>query len=167
MTSSLGRLFDAVAFLLGLADTNHHEAQAAMALEAAARMATSHAALTFSIQNAEDSDSGPLQLDVRPTILEILAGRRGGQDAATMAWAFHATIAAGLAEAASKLARRHKLERVVLSGGCFANRLLLGLLEQQLGSFGLTVYSHRLVPTGDGGVSLGQAVCAAGRMAEI
>jgi len=104
-------------------------------------------------------------LDIRPMMREILDRRGRGQDAATLARAFHETIAAALAQAAQRIACERGLERVALSGGCFANRLLLGALIERLQANDLQVYVNQAVPTGDGGVSLGQAVCAAARTA--
>jgi hydrogenase maturation protein HypF len=66
-----------------------------------------------------------------------------------------------LAEVTGRVAQAAGLPRVVLTGGCFQNRLLLSLVRQQLERAGLTVYSHSLVPPNDGGLSLGQAVVAA------
>lgn len=161
VTSSLGRLFDAVAFLLGICGENRHEAQAAMALESTARQVEYAEPLTFALEPAEDTAGLPLKLDVRPMIREILARMGAGQSTAVLARAFHETIAAALAEAARRICRERSLKRVALSGGCFANRLLLGSLVHRLETDGLQVFMNRAVPTGDGGVSLGQAVSAA------
>ncbi len=164
LTSSLGRLFDAVAFLLGLSDENHHEAQAAMALETAARRTTAVPPLTYAIESGEDTPAQPLRLDVRPMIRELVEARRESGNCDALARSFHETLAAGLADMSVRVAGRRGVDRVVLSGGCFANRLLLGLLSQRLAAAGLQVFRHRQVPTGDGGVSLGQAVCTASRI---
>ena len=198
-TSSLGRLFDGVAFLLGLANANHHEAQAAMALESAARRAPfekstkSAVPLAYKIRESrqnqragrdinQDADQNQnhhvplelsvLELDVRPMIRELVAAQQKGdhiaastaESTATLAARFHETITSGLAEMAVIVARREGLQRVVLSGGCFANQLLLRSLMERLVAAGLQVITHREIPTGDGGISLGQAVCAAARM---
>lgn len=166
ITSSLGRLFDAAAFLLGLCGENHHEAQAAMALEAAARSAEAAEPLAFMVETRDDHPvgSGPhLEWDVRPMIRQLVAGVQAGRDRGDLARAFHETAASALAEAASRIACECSVSRVALSGGCFANRLLLASLARRLQAMGMQVYTHRIVPTGDGGVSLGQAVCAASR----
>jgi hydrogenase maturation protein HypF len=161
LTSSLGRLFDAVAFLLGLATDNRHEAEAAMALEAAARTCPGAEPLTFDLSGGEDGPGDPLQLDVRPTLRDLLAGTLRGENPGKLARAFHETLAAGLAAAAVRIAGSAGLDRVALSGGCFANRLLLDSLVRRLETAGLNAVAHHRVPTGDGGVSLGQAVVAA------
>lgn len=203
MTSSLGRLFDAVAFLLGICDQNRYEAEAAMGLEALARRQQSTGPLSFGIR--EESPGGsppprdeghwkglwtgePLRLDVRPMIRELVEKARATSRAdaslavgarsddpmralpaqagrvGELARAFHETVAAMLVEAVRRVAKRSGLRRVALSGGCFANRLLMELMSNALSSAGLTVFSHRQVPTGDGGLALGQAVVAAERL---
>jgi hydrogenase maturation protein HypF len=169
LTSSLGRLFDAVAFLLGLCDENHHEAQAAMALESTARTVLHAAPLAFRLESGEDGQTGSgssLELDVRPMVMEILDGVRQGRDRGELAMAFHETMAVALADAATRIAGERGVQRVALSGGCFANALLLASLTQRLLDRGFTVYANRLVPTGDGGVSLGHAICATARRKE-
>ncbi len=170
-TSSLGRLFDAVAFLLGICDRNGHEAQAAMALEEAASSwcglgpangcpAAEAEAFPFSLER----EDGMIVLDWRPMIRAIVAGITTGGDHREIAARFHETTAQMLAQGACAAAEKAGLTTVALSGGSFANQILLartrGLLEAQ----GLTVLTHRRVPPGDGGLSLGQAVVAAARM---
>jgi len=81
-----------------------------------------------------------------------------------LARAFHETVATILAEAAGEAARARGLNRVVLSGGCFANRLLTERVTELLEAAGLEVFAHRQVPPGDGGIALGQAVVAAERV---
>ncbi|NLF32679.1 MAG: carbamoyltransferase HypF [Planctomycetes bacterium] len=157
--SSLGRLFDAVAFLLGLCDLNRHEAAAAMALEAAARRSRGAEPLAYALERADDG----LRIDVRPMIRRLITEHAAGRDADDLALAFHQTAAAMLAEAACRAAETAGLDRAVLSGGCFANELLLTGLTGRLQDAGLAVYSHRAVPPGDGGLALGQAVVAAAR----
>ena len=163
-TSSLGRLFDAVAFLLGLADENRHEAQAAMALEAAAAGVAEPDPLSFEIESGQDG--GPLAMNVLPALRTVVERRAAGGSVATLAAAFHATVAAMLAETAARVAERAGLEVVALSGGCFLNRLLTRQVRRRLTEAGLRVLTHRRVPPGDGGISLGQAVIAARRLAQ-
>jgi len=187
-TSSLGRLFDAVAFLLGLCNRNGHEAQAAMALEAAAAGLPSRARLPLRDRSEvkgqeavlegcsraialpwaidQDASDDVLRLDVRPMIRAIVDGRHDGRAAAELAAGFHLGIAAMLAEAAERAATAAGLDAVALSGGCFLNRTLLEAVRAELRSRGLHVLMHHLVPPGDGGLSLGQAVIAARHFAE-
>jgi hydrogenase maturation protein HypF len=164
-TSSLGRLFDAVAFLLGVCDRNRYEAEAAMTLEALARRHSSTRPLAFDIRGLATSawPGEPLRLDVRPMVRELVARTRAGENSGPLARVFHDSVSAMLIEAARRVAERTGLDRVVLSGGCFANRLVLEAVSNGLASAGLAVFAHEHVPTGDGGIALGQAVVAAER----
>ncbi len=163
LTSSMGRLFDAVAFLTGICAYNRYEAEAAMSLEAAARAAEPAAPLAYSIEKAEDGGRSTI-CDFRPMIRDLLERLAGGQSPAQLARAFHETCAAMLADVVGDAATETGISRAALSGGCFANRLLLELLVEQLAARGLQPVSHREVPTGDGGIALGQAVAAAERV---
>ncbi|MEP0841944.1 MAG: carbamoyltransferase HypF, partial [Phycisphaerae bacterium] len=160
MTSSLGRLFDAVAFLLGVCDRNRYEAEAAMTLEALARRCPPEQALPYVLRD----DGGPLRLDVAPMLRALVERIRAGDRADRLARAFHDTLSDLLAQAVLRAAERTGLNRVVLSGGCFVNRLLLEGIAEPLRRAGLAVFAHRRVPTGDGGLALGQAVVAAARL---
>jgi hydrogenase maturation protein HypF len=160
-TSSLGRLFDAVAFLLGLCDHNHAEAQAPMALEAAAAAHGPAPALPFEL--VEEGDG--LLLDYRPLIKALVEGLRAGRSAGELAAGFHHALAELLAAAADRILDEHGERPVMLSGGCFANRLLTEELAERLMIRERDVYIHHRVPAGDGGLALGQAVCAAARAA--
>jgi len=154
--SSLGRLFDAAAFLLGLCDLNRHEAEAAMALEAAARRCAEAEPLPYEIADAD----GVVTLDPAAMIRRIVVDHAAGRRADELARAFHDTLAAALADAAVRVAEASGVGRMVLSGGCFANRVLLAGLTARLQGAGLDAFSHRRVPPGDGGLALGQAVAA-------
>jgi hydrogenase maturation protein HypF len=147
-TSSLGRLFDAAAFLLGLCDRNTREAEAPMALE--------HAAL----EGAEDTEplpfalvgADPVRIDFRPLVRALVEDGRPVPDRAR---AFHLAMAQALAACMNKAPGSNK---AVLSGGCFANRLLRDALKS--GLEGMEIVEHHRVPVGDGGIALGQAVAA-------
>jgi len=160
-TTSMGRLFDAVASLIGLCHRTSFEGQAAMAVEFAAVRAQSYGENVgsgYSMDLLEsDAPGGSQTLDWRPTIQAILEDLGKGVRPEHIAVRFHSGLAAGLV----RVAQAAGLPRVVLSGGCFQNGLLLSLARQRLEEAGFAVYSHRLVPPNDGGLSLGQAVVAA------
>lgn len=158
-SSSLGRLFDGVAFLLGLEIHNAHEAQAAMRLESEARLCTQEPQpLTLSLGRG---DSGEALLDFAPLVLGVLERRKAGEAARSLARAFHLGLVESFAEALREKAREKHVQAVALSGGCFANGLLLEGLTRRLEKAGLRVLLHHETPVGDGCVALGQAVVAA------
>lgn len=173
-TSSLGRVFDAVAFILDVCDLNRHEAEAAMALEALAWETITGRAeetnskddeleyLTYRVEKRED---GIIELDVRPMIGEIIEAQAAGRPPSAIAAAFHRTLARMLFDGIEGVAEQTGLGNVALSGGCFANRLLLSELLALLNKADLNFYLHREMPTTDGGIALGQAVVAAATVA--
>jgi hydrogenase maturation protein HypF len=157
-TSSCGRLFDAVAALLGLASEVSFEGQAAIALEAAAEAGIDHR-YDFEIEEGE-----PAVLDFRPTIVaigkDISSGRRVGEISAC----FHNTLSTAMGEVCSRIGASDAVDRVCLSGGSFQNLYLLGRTVVELRRRGFDVFLHAQVPANDGGLSLGQAVIANERL---
>ncbi|HJV23101.1 MAG TPA: carbamoyltransferase HypF [Holophagaceae bacterium] len=148
-TSSIGRLFDAVAALLGLHPTAGFEGQAAMALEAAAAEAPFSGAYSFTLKGGV--------ADPAPLLHALLEDRRRGVAVPVLAWRFHAA----LAQLAVDFARLGGYGDVVLGGGCFQNRLLAEACEGRLRAAGYRVHRPALFPPNDGGLSLGQAWVAA------
>jgi hydrogenase maturation protein HypF len=149
-TTSLGRLFDAAAALLGFTREATFEGQAAVWLEHRARAVTfSTASLPFPFDGRE--------LDFRPALAELIESRRRGGDCADLARAFHRGLARGLADAILALTEARGLETVVLSGGVFQNELLLRDLKDCLAAAPLRLWMSREVPPNDEGISLGQA----------
>jgi hydrogenase maturation protein HypF len=149
--SSMGRLFDAVAALCGLRDRVSFEGQAAMQLEYAAdRSAVAPYPLAI-------HDQTPAIVDWQPLLEHVLADLAAGVSIGCIAGRFHGA----LAELAVSLARRADCPTVVLSGGCFQNHLLAQRARASLSEAGFDVYTQRLVPPGDGGLSLGQILGAA------
>ena len=160
-TTSMGRLFDAVASLTGLCHQASFEGQAAMGVQFAAEQAVEAGGVTVEGYPMDlvpsDSPDTKWTVDWRPMVSAILDELRRGCRLERIAARFHVSLANSIV----RVAQVAGFPRVVLTGGCFQNRLLLSLVRQQLEAAGFTVYSHALVPPNDGGLSLGQAVVAA------
>ena len=159
-TSSMGRLFDAVAACLGLARKVTYEAQAAVRLESAAVAAYSEEARPYSWALNGDT------VMVGELLREICADARDGVAGALVARRFHQTVAQMVGQLCARFAGEHEAQSVVLSGGCFQNVLLLELCCRALRAEGLTPVVPRNVPPNDGGISLGQAFAACLQFAE-
>jgi len=157
-SSSMGRLFDTAAFLVGAATRNSFDGQAGMALEALAETAATPELLPYRVQ-----PGAPFQLDPEPLLLGLLQRLQAGESAASLARAFHASLAAAVVDGCDLIRQDCGLDRVVLSGGVFQNRLLTELVYTFLARSNFSVFIHRLVPPNDGGIALGQAVIAAKR----
>lgn len=153
-TTSMGRLFDTAAALLGFTREVTFEGQAAMWLEQRARSTPEANPYPFPFADGE--------LDFRPLLLAVALDRRRGRHVKEIARAFQAGIAQGLYEAVQSIARDHQVDTVVLSGGVFQNELLLEDLKHLLPSENpLQIWTNHEVPPNDGGISLGQAALAA------
>ena len=157
-TSSCGRLFDAVASLIGLRQDVNFEGQAAIELE------------KIALADVEEryplvvSDGAPAQVDVRPMIESVVKDLAGSKPTGYIAACFHNTVAAAILEVCQSIRKREQLKRVCLSGGTFQNMYLLRRAVEGLQRGGFEVYLHGLVPPNDGGISLGQAVIANERL---
>ncbi len=166
LTSSCGRLFDAVAALLGLRARVSFEGQAAMELEQHAAMvwgagASGEGCGQYDYGVWEPADAaGKLLVDTGPIIRGVVQDVRSGVDTRVVAARFHNTVIAFVLELVGCLARQTGLSKVVLSGGCFQNALLVSGLLEALSRRGLNPYIHHLVPPNDGGLALGQAAAA-------
>lgn len=150
-TSACGRLFDAVASIIGIRDEVNFEAQAAIEMEARA------------LDGVDDSypfEISDGQIDVRPMIEQIVRDVLAKKPAGWIAAAFHNTVAAIILEVCLRLRAAEKIGRVALSGGTFQNVYLVERAAAMLGAKGFEVLLHARVPPNDGGVSLGQAVIA-------
>jgi hydrogenase maturation protein HypF len=163
MTSSAGRLFDAVAALVGLRDRTSYEGQAAMELEWRAAEATPDGTYSYDIRESRNSDLSAepiLVVDTRPLIREIAADVRRGIDAAIVSRRFHSSLADIIVIVCGRLRTRTGLACVVLTGGVFMNAVLTSEVDSRLCATGFRVYRHQRVPPNDGGLSLGQVVVA-------
>jgi len=161
-TSSCGRLFDGVSALLGIRGKVDYEAQAAVELEMAAPDQIDEAeAYPFSIVEQDGVKIVKLR-----ELFEAIIHDVGHLPVAIISLRFHHTIARMIAEMCRLIAKERGLHKVALSGGVFQNRLLLRLAVAALEKEGFEVLTHSLVPTNDGGISLGQAVIASWEHAE-
>jgi hydrogenase maturation protein HypF len=159
LASSAGRLFDAVAALLGLAWEARYEGEPAMALEAVAGQGSRVQGQGYDWEIQEEG--GVLIGDVRPMVREIVQDLRGGVRAAEIAAGFQESFARMLVELAAQVAEQRGLPIVALSGGTFQNRFLLERCCELIESKGLRPVYHRNVSPNDGGIALGQALVAA------
>jgi hydrogenase maturation protein HypF len=152
VTTSAGRLFDAVAALCGLRTEVSYEGQAAVELEGACDLS--------------ERGAYPMPgLDARETVAAVARDVDAGVPVGTIATRFHRGLAIATAGACAAIAEARGISLVVLSGGVFQNRVLLELTEAELEPRGLRVLVPELLPPNDGGVSYGQAAVAAARMA--
>ncbi|MGE5620635.1 MAG: carbamoyltransferase HypF [Sphingomonadaceae bacterium] len=154
LTSSVGRLFDAVSSLIGLRQVVNYEGQAAIELEMAAR---------------EDVDGHygwsllegmPLTIDAGPTIEQIVDDLRRGVATGVIAARFHNTVADLIAGTCDEIRKETGLDLVVLSGGVFQNLFLLERACRRLEARGFRALIHHQIPPNDGGIALGQAAIA-------
>jgi hydrogenase maturation protein HypF len=160
VTSSMGRLFDAVAALVGLRPAVTYEGQAAIELEALARPVPRREVPALPVAVERDG-AGVLVIDPAPLVAAVVAAIARGTAPALVAAGFHEAIGEAAARAAVDLAREHGLATVALSGGVFQNQRLASVVEEALVIAGLEVLVHRTVPPNDGGISIGQAAVAA------
>ncbi len=156
-TTSVGRLFDTAAALLGFERAMTFEGQAAMFLESLAR----GVGASGSVEEGYPLPFDHGVWDHRPLLAALVADVRRGVDTPTCARRFHAGVAQGVARGAADLAEEHGTRTVVLSGGVWQNRLLHASALAGLRALGLEVWWNHKVPPGDGGISLGQAALAA------
>lgn len=157
-STSMGRLFDALASLMGLCQQATFEGQAAMALEAIADPTVTEA---YPMGIDTVATAGPLVLDWRPLIAAVLDDLRRHVALGVMA----ARVHCALAEVILAVARHIGEAQVALTGGCFQNRLLTEYTARRLRAAGFRVLLHQQVPPNDGGLSLGQVMVAAARLA--
>ena len=163
-TSSCGRLFDAVASLVGVGQEVTFEGQAAIALETIAGPRVERQLEVERRYGFEIGPGEPIVLDFRPMIAEIVQDLSHGIGAGEIAACFHHTLAAAVVEICERIRTSDGLERVCLSGGTFQNLTLLGQTTAELRRRGFGVFLQATVPANDGGIALGQAVIANERL---
>jgi hydrogenase maturation protein HypF len=163
-TSSAGRLFDAVAALAGVRQVVDYEAQAAMELQALSLEASPEVSLEgagYPMPLTAGAPGGPSTWDLAPLVRAVVTDVRAGVPAGVVGARFHRGMAAAVVDVACRARAGTGLTCVALSGGVFANTLLLRLVTAGLRGAGLTVLRHRKVPPNDGGLALGQVVAGA------
>lgn len=172
-TSSMGRLFDAAAAILGICGQATYEGEPAIELEAAAWRALDGKIARFPDDNVGYSTSGPSWLD-GPDVLDqkalfeaLLERIEAGAPADRLALDFHVAVARSSARIATEICAREGIGTVALSGGVFMNRLLLQLLTRELKYAGLAVLVPHTAPVNDGCIAYGQAAVASARLAQI
>ncbi len=161
LTSSCGRLFDAVAAVVLARREVDYEAQAAIELEGIALDEPDLPGYTCELKDGDWKNHEPMQICVAILWSELLADLHAGVSKPRIAARFHAGVAHAFVEAASRARALTGIRRVAMSGGCLHNRRLARLLRTGLEAEGFDVFQHRQVSPGDGGLSYGQAVVAA------
>ncbi len=163
LASSMGRLFDAAAAIVGLRLASDYEGQAAMELEALAhnRVAAEHPV------PLEDDGQGGWVMDPVPLLTHLAIRKARGAHVGDLAADFHASVARAAEQLVLRAAGRHHLSTVALSGGTFQNARLVSSLQKRLTEHGLRVLVARRLPPNDGAVSYGQAVIAAARLGAL
>ncbi|MFW2177674.1 MULTISPECIES: carbamoyltransferase HypF [unclassified Moraxella] len=185
-TTSMGRLFDGVSALLGLCRYSQYEAQAPMMLEDAllynkqldnrkfdnneldnSQFEPSQFALPLLegyefelVRQHSDDNFVPLMLDYRPVIVAMVADIMAQQSVAVISHKFHSAVVRAVGMVCQAIQTQVGVRQVVLSGGVFSNGFLLSNTLQHLQQLGFEAYAHQQVPTGDGGIALGQLAVA-------
>jgi hydrogenase maturation protein HypF len=157
LTSSMGRLFDAVASLIGVRNETTYEAQAAIEMEVLARpfvRSVTHYPFTIEAKGSETI------IGLKELLATIISDVRAKKSSEMIAARFHRTVAEMAFEISRRARQSTGLNEVALSGGVWQNRILLDLVRSRLEREGFVVYFHQQVPTNDGGLALGQAAIA-------
>ncbi|MGK5548646.1 carbamoyltransferase HypF [Streptomyces sp. URMC 127] len=161
VASSMGRLFDGVAALLGICSHAEYEAQGPIELEGLlGRDLTLARPYAFGRTGGDDTANGAAEVDFRPVIRELAADLARGTALEEISRRFHSSVVAMVVEQCEDVRRRFGTTSVALSGGVFLNEFLLVNCLVELRRAGFAPYVHHQVPTNDGGIALGQAMVA-------
>jgi hydrogenase maturation protein HypF len=155
LSSSCGRLFDAVSALAAVCIEASYEGQPAIELE----QIIEQDSVPPYIFDVEKSGGGYF-LSWHPLVKQVVSDYREGVTPGIIAYRFHMGLADGLNRLCGLISDKTGIKKVILSGGCFMNMFLLSALQRMLQNRGLQVFTHRLIPCNDGGIALGQAVVA-------
>ena len=160
LTSSAGRLFDAVAAVVGIADDARYEGEAAILLEAAADLGA-EGAYEFGLLDPPPAEPGaPLTIDPTPVLSAILDDVAGQIPTGVISMRFHRAVVRCIVHVCQAAAERGGTSYVALAGGVFMNRIVFGEAVRELTAAGMTPLTHVRLPVNDGAVSFGQAVIA-------
>ena len=154
--SSAGRLFDAVAAVLDLCHENSYEGECPNVLQTAAELFAKTAVGTQSLVLHIQEEDGKIILDSARFVADIYHKKQSGVSAEQLAYEFHVALAESVANTIAALCETYKVDQVALSGGTFYNRLLLGEVFKRLEKTDIEIYINEQVPSGDGGLALGQ-----------
>ena len=165
VSTSAGRLFDAVSAICGICRHSTFEGEASMALEFAAERCEKTAPESRNEESTADQtiikgEDGRLILPTDEIVKRITLGKLRGEETDHLAWLFHKMLANQIISACAEIRKVNGIRTAALSGGCFQNRLLLDMVKKGLEAEGFNVLIHHLVPPNDGGIALGQAVAA-------
>jgi len=163
-TSSVGRLFDAVAAIAGLCSRVTYEAQAALQLEWLATEVTKDGIYPFDLTDDGPAPHDCITIDTRPLIRAVESDVQNWRPAAMIARRFHSTLVEIIVRVCNRIRMQTDLDAVALTGGVFMNALLTREVTERLQSEHFRVFRHQQVPPGDGGLSLGQLAIAAKRL---
>jgi hydrogenase maturation protein HypF len=164
LTSSMGRLFDTIAAISGLhLNPVEFEGQAAIKLESAAGMNPGLVDKKDCYPFELPSDTGGA-IELRPMIRAVVCDMQAKKTAAEISCRFHSTLVYLFCQICDQIRSARGIGKVVLTGGVFQNAYLLSAMAGRLSAMDFKIYTHSLVPANDGGISLGQAVCAAAKM---
>ncbi len=159
LTSSMGRLFDAMAAIVGIADDARYEGEAAIMLEAAAGTCDPASGYRFTLTESENPED-PLVIDAGGVVLAALSDVAREVDPSVISARFHEAVVECIVAVGKQMTQRAGTHYVALAGGVFMNRLVLGGAVERLRSAGCSPLTHVSLPVNDGAVSFGQAVVA-------
>ena len=164
VSTSAGRLFDAVSAICGICRHATFEGEASMALEFAAERYEKAVPGCRNVESTADQtikkEEGRRILPTDEIVRRITLGKLRGEEPDSLAWLFHKMLADQIVSACAEIREEKGIQTTALSGGCFQNRLLLDMVKRGLEAEGFDVLIHHLVPPNDGGIALGQAAAA-------
>lgn len=164
VSTSAGRLFDAVSAICGICRHSTFEGEASMALEFAAERYEKAVPGCRNVESTADQtikkEEGRRILPTDEIVRRITLGKLRGEEPDSLAWLFHKMLADQIVSACAEIREEKGIRAAALSGGCFQNRLLLDMVKRGLEAEGFDVLIHHLVPPNDGGIALGQAAAA-------